>query len=90
MCSYDDLQPLLYSSFLQIRKKFNIDVLHQFVHHHKFHGLDLVGALRYKCHIMFSACLSTGAIQGLPGKFPAPWRSTENRSYDGILCTKIL
>ncbi len=29
------------------RKKFNIDVLHKFVHHHKFHGLDLVGALRY-------------------------------------------
>ena len=28
------------------RKQFNIDVLHQFVSHHKFHGLDLVGALR--------------------------------------------
>lgn len=27
-------------------KQFNIDVLHQFVHHHKFHGLDLVAALR--------------------------------------------
>lgn len=29
------------------RKQFNIAVLHQFVQHHKFHGLDLVAALRY-------------------------------------------
>lgn len=27
-------------------KQFNIEVLHQFVHHHKFQGLDLVAALR--------------------------------------------